>query len=44
MTMDDHTQETWRRRGRAAVRWLTRRPSESWLFFAVGVVVGGLLL
>ncbi|MEM8635402.1 MAG: hypothetical protein AAGF33_10540 [Pseudomonadota bacterium] len=24
-------------------RWLSRRPAESWVFFAAGIVIGGLL-
>ncbi len=43
-TNESTTQDAWRRRARTATRWLAQRPSESWLFFAVGVVIGGLLL
>ncbi|MCG8443915.1 MAG: hypothetical protein MI723_19100 [Caulobacterales bacterium] len=35
--------EAWRERGRAFMRWLSRRPAESWLFLAAGVVIGGIL-
>ena len=32
--------ETWRARGRGFVRWL----AESWMFFAVGLVLGSICL
>jgi hypothetical protein len=43
---DGHADETakWRTRGRAFLRWLTKRPAESWLFFVGGVLAGKILL
>ncbi len=37
----DHDDDPTAHAGRFG-RWLSRRPAESWMFLAVGIVIGGL--
>ncbi len=41
---DAEDADTWRERGRRFLAWLAKRPAESWMFFAVGLVLGAVFL